>query len=136
MRLIKDKSYYLVQKGNSEPEYQPVTMAHWHARSFIIQLIRVYQKIVEEDKIVSFRYKTTGRPLQPQPEPLRTVICDTLQEVSTRVDNAWEYLLTYKCQELPPEWVTLDDLPPGSLYFLIEKLKTDYHIAIGKPLRY
>ena len=51
VKLIKDRSYYLVQKGNLVPEYQPVTMAHWHARGFIIHLIDLYQKIVEEDKI-------------------------------------------------------------------------------------
>ena len=136
IKLIKDRSYYLVQKGNSSPEYQPVTMAHWHARGFIIHLIDLYQKIVEEDKINIIRYRTTGRPIPPQPEPLRTVLRDTVQEVSARSDGSWEFLLTYKCQELPPEWVTLDDLPPGSLNFLIEKLKTDYYIAIGKPLRF
>ena len=136
IKLIKDRSYYLVQKGNSSPEYQPITMAHWHARGFIIHLIDLYQKIVEEDKINIIRYRTTGRPIPPQPEPLRTVLRDTVQEVRARSDGRWEFLLTYKCQELPPEWVTVDDLPPGSLNFLIEKLKTDYYIAIGKPLRF
>ena len=136
IKLIKDRSYYLVQKGNSSPEYQPVTMAHWHARGFIIHLIDWYQKIVEEDNINIVRYRTTGRPIPPQPEPLRTVLCDTVQEVKARSDGSWEFLLTYKCQELPPEWVTLEDLPPGSLNFLIEKLKRDYYIAIGKPLRF
>lgn len=136
VKLIQNRSYYLVQKGSSMPEYQPVTMAHWHARSFITQLIRVYQNVVEEDKINFIRHRTSGGPFPPQPEPLRTVMSDTVEEVSTKQVNGWEFLLTYRCQELPPEWVTLDRLPPGALSSLIEKLKGDYYIAIGKPLRY
>ena len=39
VKLIKGRSYYVIQKGTQEPEYQPVNMAHYHARDFITSLI-------------------------------------------------------------------------------------------------
>ena len=36
--------------------------------------------------------------LPPQPELLKTVLCDTVQEVSAKSDGSLEFLLTNRCQ--------------------------------------
>lgn len=133
IKLIKGRSYYLVQKGNSAPEYQPATMAHGHARHFITFLIETYEKDIEESRISAIKTRNTP---SPAPSPLKSVLCDTVHEVRANDDGTWAFLMTYRSEGLPPEWVTLASLPPGTMNLLINFLKRDYYTAIGKPIRY
>ena len=51
IKLIKGRSYYLIQQGNKEPKFQSVSMVHWDARGFITYLMDLNRKAVQEDRI-------------------------------------------------------------------------------------
>ena len=51
VKLIRERSFYLIQYGHNEPELQSVSMAHWYARSFITHLIELRREDSIQNKI-------------------------------------------------------------------------------------
>ena len=132
VKLIRGRSFYLIQNGNNEPELQSVSMAHWYARDFITYLLELRREDDIQTKIEYMRNKHKV----PEYDPLKTVMTDVIHEVRKAVDGTWEFLLTYKSLELPPQWTPYAYLSPGSMSTLIGDLKSDYYRALGKRLRY
>ena len=130
VKLIRGRSFYLIQNGNNEPELQSVSMAHWYARDFITYLLELRREDDIQTKIEYMRNKYKV----PEYDPLKTVMTDMIHEVRKAVDGTWEFLLTYKSLELPPQWVPYAYLSPGSMSTLIWSLKSDYYRALGKRL--
>ena len=130
VKLIRGRSFYLIQNGNNEPELQSVSMAHWYARDFITYLLELRREDDIQTKIEYMRNKHKV----PEYDPLKTVMTDMIHEVRKAVDGTWEFLLTYKSLELPPQWVPYAYLSPGSMSTLIWNLKSDYYRALGKRL--
>ena len=130
MKLIRGRSFYLIQNGNNEPELQSVSMAHWYARDFITYLLELRREDDIQTKIEYMRNKHKV----PEYDPLKTVMTDVINEVRKAVDGTWEFLLTYKSLELPPQWTPYAYLSPGSMSTLIWNLKSDYYRALGKRL--
>ena len=130
VKLIRGRSFYLIQNGNNEPELQSVSMAHWYARDFITYLLELRREDDIQTKIEYMRNKHKV----PEYDPLKTVMTDIIHEVRKAVDGTWEFLLTYKSLELPPQWVPYAHLSPGSMSTLIWNLKSDYYRALGKRL--
>ena len=134
VKLIKGRSYYLVQQGNKEPEFQSVSMAHWDARGFITYLMDLNRKAFQEDRIQAIRDK--HNPKAPPFDPLKVVLTDSVHEVRKAVDGSWQFLLIFSSLEFAPEWRPFHEVPPGSINNLIHDLKVDYYRALGKPIRY
>ena len=130
VKLIRGRSFYLIQNGNNEPELQSVSMAHWYARDFITYLLELRREDDIQTKIEYMRNKHKV----PEYDPLKTVMTDVIHEVRKAVDGTWEFLLTYKSLELPPQWTPYAYLSPGSMSTLIWNLKSDYYRALGKRL--
>ena len=130
VKLIRGRSYYVIQSGNNESELQSVSMAHWYARDFITYLLELKREDDIQSKIEYMRNKHKV----PEYDPLKTVMTDVIHEVRKAVDGTWEFLLTYKSLELPPQWVPYAYLSPGSMSTLIWNLKSDYYRALGKRL--
>ena len=130
VKLIKGRSYYIMQKGNSVPEVQPTTMAHWHARRFILYLIKYFKEDLEECKVNAIR----NRPVPNPSNGLKAVLCDSVHEICIEEDGTVLFLVSYRSPHLPPDWVTLEELATGSLNILIELMKRDYYAAIGKRI--
>ena len=130
VKLIRGRSFYLIQNGNNEPELQSVSMAHWYARDFITYLLELRREDDIQTKIEYMRNKHKV----PEYDPLKTVMTDVIHEVRKAVDGTWEFLLTYKSLELPPQWTPCAYLSPGSMSTLIWNLKSDYYRALGKRL--
>ena len=130
VKLINGRSYYLMQKGNSAPKCQPTTIAHWHARQFILYLIQYFKKDLQECKINAIRNR--HNPVQNPPDGLKNVLCDSVHEIFIQEDGTVEFLVSYRSPHLPPDWVRLEELATGSLNILIDSLKKDYYAAIGK----
>ena len=133
VKLIKGRSYYLVQQGNKEPEFQSVSMAHWDARGFITYLMDLNRKAFQEDRIQAIRDK--HNPKAPPFDPLKVVLTDSVHEVRKAVDGSWQFLLIFSSLEFAPEWRPFHEVPPGSINNLIHDLKADYYRALGKPIR-
>ena len=130
VKLIRGRSYYVIQSGNNESELQSVSMAHWYARDFITYLLELKREDDIQTKIEYMRNKHKV----PEYDPLKTVMTDVIHEVRKAVDGTREFLLTYKSLELPPQWVPYAYLSPGSMSTLIWNLKSDYYRALGKRL--
>ena len=130
VKLIRGRSYYVIQSGNNESELQSVSMAHWYARDFITYLLELKREDDIQTKIEYMRNKHKV----PEYDPLKTVMTDVIHEVRKAVDGTWKFLLTYKSLELPPQWVPYAYLSPGSMSTLIWNLKSDYYRALGKRL--
>ena len=128
VKLIRDRSFYLVQYGCNEPELQSVSMAHWYARSFITHLIELRREDSIQNKIDFIRNKNKV----PRFDPLKTVMSDTIHEVRRAVDGSWEFLLTFKSLDLAPQWTSFENLSPDSINRLISSLQSDYYRALGK----
>ena len=132
VKLIRDRSFYLVQYGCNEPELQSVSMAHWYARSFITHLIELRREDSIQNKIDFIRNKNKV----PRFDPLKTVMSDTIHEVRRAVDGSWEFLLTFRSLDLAPQWTSFENLSPDSINRLISSLQSDYYRALGKRQRY
>ena len=132
VKLIRDRSFYLVQYGCNEPELQPVSMAHWYARSFITHLIELRREDSIQNKIDFIRNKNKV----PRFDPLKTVMSDTIHEVRRAVDGSWEFLLTFRSIDLALQWRSFENLSPDSINRLISSLQSDYYRALGKRQRY
>ena len=132
VKLIRDRSFYLIQYGRNEPELQSVSMAHWYARDFITHLIEMRREDSIQTKIDFIRNKNKV----PQFDPLKTVMTDTIHEVRRAVDGSWEFLLTFKSLDLSPQWTSFEYLSPDSINRLISSLQSDYYRALGKRQRY
>ena len=132
VKLIRDRSFYLVQYGCNEPELQSVSMAHWYARSFITHLIELRREDSIQNKIDFIRNKNKV----PRFDPLKTVMSDTIHEVRRAVDGSWEFLLTFRSLDLSPQWTSFEYLSPDSINRLISSLQSDYYRALGKRQRY
>ena len=134
IKLIKGRSYYLIQHGNKEPEFQTVNMAHWYARDFITHLIETQKKRSQELDILAIRNK--HNPKEPPFDPLKGVMTDSIHEVRRAADGSWQFLEPFRSLELPPEWSSFDAVPPGSINRLINNLKDDYYRALGQQIIY
>ena len=132
VKLIRDRSFYLVQYGCNEPELQSVSMAHWYARGFITHLIELRREDSIQNKIDFIRNKNKV----PRFDPLKTVMSDTIHEVRRAVDGSWEFLLTFRSLDLSPQWTSFENLSPDSINRLISSLQSDYYRALGKRQRY
>ena len=132
VKLIRDRSFYLVQYGCNEPELQSVSMAHSYARSFITHLIELRREDSIQNKIDFIRNKNKV----PRFDPLKTVMSDTIHEVRRAVDGSWEFLLTFRSLDLAPQWTSFENLSPDSINRLISSLQSDYYRALGKRQRY
>ena len=132
VKLIRDRSFYLVQYGCNEPELQSVSMAHWYARDFITHLIELRREDSIQTKIDFIRNKNKV----PRFDPLKTVMSDTIHEVRRAVDGSWEFLLTFRSLDLSPQWTSFEYLSPDSINRLISSLQSDYYRALGKRQRY
>ena len=132
VKLIRERSFYLIQYGRNEPELQSVSMAHWYARDFITHLIEMRREDSIQTKIDFIRNKNKV----PQFDPLKTVMTDTIHEVRRAVDGSWEFLLTFKSLDLSPQWTSFEYLSPDSINRLISSLQSDYYRALGKRQRY
>ena len=132
VKLIRDRSFYLIQYGCNEPELQSVGMAHWFARSFITHLIELRREDSIQNKIDFIRNKNKV----PRFDPLKTVMSDTIHEVRRAVDGSWEFLLTFRSLDLAPQWTSFENLSPDSINRLISSLQSDYYRALGKRQRY
>ena len=125
IKLIKGRSYYLIQQGNKEPKFQSVSMAHWDARGFITYLMDLKRKAVQEDRIQAIRDKHKSKA--PPFDPLKVVLTDSVHEVRKAVDGSWQFLLIFSSLELAPEWRPFHEVSPGSINNLIYDLKVDYY---------
>ena len=76
IKLIRDRSFYLIQYGCNEPELQSVSMAHWYARGFITHLIELRREDSIQTKIDFIRNKNKV----PRFDPLKTVMMDTIHD--------------------------------------------------------
>ena len=132
VKLIRDRSFYLVQYGCNEPELQSASMAHWYARGFITHLIELRREDSIQNKIDFIRNKNKV----PRFDPLKTVMSDTIHEVRRAVDGSWEFLLTFRSLDLSPQWTSFENLSPDSINRLISSLQSDYYRALGKRQRY
>ena len=132
VKLIRDRSFYLIQYGRSEPELQSVSMAHWYARDFITHLIEMRREDSIQTKIDFIRNKNKISRF----DPLKTVMSDTIHEVRRAVDGSWEFLLTFRSLDLSPQWTSFEYLSPDSINRLISSLQSDYYRALGKRQRY
>ena len=132
VKLIRDRSFYLIQYGRNEPELQSVSMAHWYARDFITHLIEMRREDSIQTKINFIRNKNKI----PRFDPLKTVMSDTIHEVRRAVDGSWEFLLTFRSLDLSPQWTSFEYLSPDSINRLISGLQSDYYRALGKRQRY
>ena len=132
VKLIRDRSFYLIQYGRNEPELQSVSMAHWYARDFITHLIEMRREDSIQIKIDFIRNKNKV----PRFDPLKTVMSDTIHEVRRAVDGSWEFLLTFRSLDLSPQWTSFEYLSPDSINRLISSLQSDYYRALGKKQRY
>ena len=132
VKLIRDRSFYLIQYGRNEPELQSVSMAHWDARNFITHLIEMRREDSIQTKIDFIRNKNKI----PRFDPLKTVMSDTIHEVRRAVDGSWEFLLTFRSLDLSPQWTSFEYLSPDSINRLISSLQSDYYRALGKRQRY
>ena len=90
IKLIKGRSYYLIQHGNKEPEFHTVNMAHWYARDFITHLIETQKKRSQELDILAIRNK--HNPKEPPFDPLKGVMTDSIHEVRRAADGSEELL--------------------------------------------
>ena len=88
VKLIRRRSFYLIQNGNNEPELQSVSMAHWYARDFITYLLELRREDDIQTKIEYMRNKHKV----PEYDPLKTVMTDVIHEVRKAVDGTWEFL--------------------------------------------
>ena len=134
IKLIKGRSYYLIQHGNKEPEFHTVSMAHWYARDFITNLIEQQRKRSQELDILAIKNK--HNPKEPPFDPLKGVMTDSIHEVRKAADGSWQFLEPFRSLELPPEWSSFDAVPPGSINRLINNLKDDYYRALGQQIIY
>ena len=132
VKLIRDRSFYLVHYGCNEPELQSVSMAHWYARGFITHLIELRREDSIQNKINFIRNKNKV----PRFDPLKTVMSDIIHEVRRAVDGSWEFLLTFRSLDLSPQWTSFENLSPDSINRLISSLQSDYYRALGKRQRY
>ena len=132
VKLIRDRSFYLVQYGCIEPDLQSASMAHWYARGFITHLIELRREDSIQNKIDFIRNKNKV----PRFDPLKTVMSDTIHEVRRAVDGSWEFLLTFRSLDLSPQWKSFENLSPDSINRLISSLQSDYYRALGKRQRY
>ena len=132
IKLIRDRSFYLIQYGCNEPELQSVSMAHWYTREFITHLIELRREDSIQTKIDFIRNKNK----LPQFDPLKTVMMDKIHEVRRAVDGSWEFLLTFRSLDLSPQWTSFENLSPDSINRLISSLQSDYYRALGKRQRY
>ena len=132
VKLIRDRSFYLIQYGRNEPELQSVSMAHWYARDFITHLIEMRREDSIQTKIDFIRNKNKI----PRFDPLKTVMSDTIHEVRRAVDGSWEFLFTFRSLDLSPQWTSFENLSPDSINRLISSLQSDYYRALGKRQRY
>ena len=132
VKLIRDRSFYLIQYGRNEPELQSVSMAHWDARNFITHLIEMRREDSIQTKIDFIRNKNKI----PRFDPLKTVMSDTIHEVRRAVDGSCEFLLTFRSLDLSPQWTSFEYLSPDSINRLISSLQSDYYRALGKRQRY
>ena len=132
VKLIRDRSFYLVQYGCNEPELQSVSMAHWYARSFITHLIELRREDSIQNKIDFIRNNNKV----PRFDPLKTVMSDTIHEARRAVDGSWEFLLTFRSLDLAPQSTSFENLSPDSINRLISSLQSDYYRALGKRQRY
>ena len=134
IKLIKGRSYYLIQHGNKEPEFHTVNMAHWYARDFITHLIEQQRKRSQELDILAMRNK--HNPKEPPFDPLKGVMTDSIHEVRKAADGSWQFLEPFRSLELPPVWSSFDAVPPGSINRLINNFKDDYYNALGQQIIY
>ena len=88
VKLIRGRSYYVIQSGNNESELQSVSMAHWYARDFITYLLELRREDDIQTKIEYMRNKHKV----PEYDPLKTVMTDMVHEVRKAVDGTWEFL--------------------------------------------
>ena len=132
IKLIRDRSFYLIQYCHNEPELQSVSMAHWYARDFSTHLIEMRREDSIQTKIDFIRNKNKV----PRFDPLKTVMADTIHEVRRAVDGSWEFLLTFRSLNLSPQWTSFEYLSPDSINRLISSLQSDYYRALGKRQRY
>ena len=128
VKFIKGRSYYLMQTGNQEPECLPVNMVHWDAKDFITELIDMNRKLNDELKIKFIQNRHSPRPF----DPLDWCFTDIVHEVRAARDGSWEFLMTFRKPELPPEWRQFEDLSGGSINRLINDLKDDYYRTVGR----
>ena len=111
VKFIKGRSYYLMQTGNQEPECLPVNMVHWDAKDFITELIDMNRKLNDELKIKFIQNRHSPRPF----DPLDWCFTAIVHEVRAARDGSWEFLMTFRKPELPPEWRQFEDLSGGSI---------------------
>ena len=128
VKLINGRSFYVTQNGNSSQELQPTRMAHRQAREFITYLIDMQQQRSFEDRKRRF-------PAM-DPSPLSAILFDTVYEIRRTENDTWEFLVSYWCKDLAPEWLSLKRIPESSLNLLIKFLKQDYYAAIGRRFKY
>ena len=128
VKLINGRSFYVTQNGNSSQELQPTRMAHRQAREFITYLIDMQQQRSFEDRKRRF-------PAM-DPSPLSAILFDMVYEIRRTENDTWEFLVSYWCKDLAPEWLSLKRIPESSLNLLIKFLKQDYYAAIGKRFKY
>ena len=115
----------MTQNGNSSQELQPTRMVHRHAPELITYLIEMQQQR-------SFKDRTYEHFPAMDGSPLSAVVFDTGYEIRGTDNDTWEFLVSYMCKDLAPEWLNLKRIPESSLNRLIEFLNQDYYAAIVK----
>ena len=135
MKLINDKPYYWIQKGTAAPEWQTVTMAHWLVRDLLEFLINDRNKEDQELRISHLKDRQQGYIRYHRPE-LYDPHCSHVTEIQETEDGNYLFLITYRNQELPPEWMPIHNVAPGCKHTLIRTLKYDYHKVVKKNQAY
>ena len=74
VKLIKGRSYYLIQQENKEPEFQSASMENWDASGFITYLMDLNRQAVQEDRIQAIMDKHNSKA--PPFDPLKMVMMD------------------------------------------------------------
>ena len=62
--------------------------------------------------------------------------CSHVTEIQETEDGNYLFSITYRNQELAPEWIPIHNVAPGCKYILIRTLKYDYHKVVKKNQAY
>ena len=134
-KQLNDKPYYWIQKGTAAPEWQTVTMAHWLVRDLLEFLINNRNKEDQELRISHLKDRQQGYVQYHRPE-LDDPHLSHVTEIQESEDGNYLFLVSYRNQEFPPDWMPIHNVAPGCKHTLIRTLKYDYHKVVKKNQAY
>ena len=129
VKIMNGGSYYLVKCGNAEPQWQPICMAFDLAAEMIDTIYKSRKELLYQLKVKAAQ--DSNIPIHyDRNQPNHAPCVKYIHEMELRKDGQWYCFMSFGKPEIPPGWMSLQNIPPGVSEKFIKFLSKEYETFV------